>query len=315
MEASSSIDLANYAIHQVEGLDQEENKIGSGAYGVVYQVTVGGRECVAKKLHGILLQADNYYPNPTTQQRDRIIAKFRDECQILSTLNHLNVVGFVGVHYGRNDYDISLLMERLHMDLANFVKQNPDTLLLQRILILYDVSKGLCYLHCLTPAPLIHRDLTAFNILLTEGLTAKIADLGVSRYIDPSIAPMIRPLSLNPGHQTYMPPESRLRDPDYSTKLDIFSFGNLILHTINGMIPIVHDLPLSRQVLLDPDGRVELMRRDVSVHEHLGDNHCLYPLVVHCLHDRPEGRPKAEEVYTTLSRLYEEQSGSVSVFV
>ncbi len=51
-----------------------------------------------------------------------------------------------------------------------------------RIHILYDVFKGLHYLHSLT-LPLIHRDLTAPNILLTEDLTAKIGDLGVSRYV------------------------------------------------------------------------------------------------------------------------------------
>ena len=296
----------------VEGLDEEKNILGSGAYGVVYRVTVDGRECVAKKLHDILCRPDGYYGNrdPTTQQRDYIIAKFLDECQILSTLNHPNVVGFVGVHFGDDNNDISLLMERLHIDLDAYVKQNHDTTLSQRILILLDVSKGLLYLHSLTPTPLVHRDLTAFNILLTEDLTAKIADLGVSRYIDPSIARMIG-LTVNPGHQIYMPPESRLRDPVYSTKLDIFSFGNLILHTINGMLPRVHDLPLPRQQVLDPDGRVELMRRDVSVHEQMGDNHCLYPLAVHCLHDRPEGRPTIKEVYRSLGVSHEKH---VSVY-
>ena len=106
--------------------------------------------------------------------------KFRNECHILSTLKHPNIVGFVGVHFGRDRNNISLVMKRLHTDMAAFVEKNPNTLLLQCISILYDASKGLHYLHSLNP-PLIHRDLTAFNVLLTVDLMAKIADLVRSR--------------------------------------------------------------------------------------------------------------------------------------
>ena len=310
--SQSDVDLTALTV-QVEGLNLEENRAGSGAYGVVYRVTVGGRECVTKKLHEVLLQADNYLPNATTQQKQFIVEKFRNECRILSQLDHPNVVGFVGVHYGRDRNDMSLVMERLHTDLAAFVEKNPTTPLLQRISILYNVSKGLHYLHSFTP-PLIHRDLTAFNILLTEDLTAKIADLGVSRYVDPSIVHMVK-LSVNPGHLVYMPPESKVKNPSYSTKLDIFSFSNLILHTINGKLPRMHDLPVDELVRLTPEGRVELMRRNDSVHEKMSKEHSLYSLVVCCLHDRPEGRPVVEEVSTTLRELYEWYPREVCVCV
>ena len=42
---------------QVEGLDLEENKIRSGACGIVYEVTVAREKCIAKKLHNILILA------------------------------------------------------------------------------------------------------------------------------------------------------------------------------------------------------------------------------------------------------------------
>ncbi len=175
MATKSRSDLDALVV-QVEGLNLEENKAGSGAYGCVFRVTVNGRDCIAKKLHHILLQEQSL------GQRERIVTKFRNECHILSVLHHPNIVGFVGVHYGRDKNDISLIMERLHSDLAKFLETHRDTNIATRIHILYDVSKGLRYLHSLTP-PLIHRDLTAPNILLTEDLTAKIGDLGVSRYV------------------------------------------------------------------------------------------------------------------------------------
>ena len=288
------MDLDSLAV-QVEGLDLEENKLGTGAYGVVYRVTVNGRECIAKKLHTILLGAGE---NPYVM-KEGIVERFRNECRILSKLDHPNVIHFVGIHYGRDRNDMSLIMERLDFDLATFVECYPLTPLSDRLQILYDVSKGLHYMHTLL---LIHRDLTAFNILLTEDLTAKIADLGVSRYLDPSMVSVTR-LKTNPAYFVYMPPESLTKNPQYSTKLDIFSFGNLILHTINNKLPSVCNLPVSKMHKLNPEGKVELMRREDSLHENMNDKHCLYPLVVHCLHDRPEGRPLAEEVVAILRKL------------
>ena len=273
---------------QVEGLELEDNKAGSGAYGVVFKVTVNGRECIAKKLHNILLKAGYYYP---LDQRDSIIEKFRNECFILSGLNHPNVVSFVGVHYGKDKNDLSLIMERLHTDLAAFVHSHPQTTKSQRIYILSNVSKGLEYLHSLTP-PLIHRDLTAPNILLTEDLTAKIGDLGVSRYVDPNSITQV--LSKAPGNVYYMPPETRHENPKYTVKLDIFSFGTLIIHTFIGKVPGLHDVPYdTRAVKLSHEGKIELTRRRKAINQ-LGTEHCMYPMIVRCLHDNPDPRPTAE---------------------
>ena len=49
--------------------------------------------------------------------------------------------------------------------------------------MLADVSKGLVYLHNRS-SPIIHRDLSATNILLNSAMVAKISDLGNSRIID-----------------------------------------------------------------------------------------------------------------------------------
>ena len=133
----------------------------------------------------------------------------------------------------------ALVMERLHSDLNDFLQRNPTTQLPVRLCILSDVSCGLFYLHNLRP-PLIHRDLTAPNILVTEDCLAKIGDLGVSRFVDPNVA---NKLTVGPGNIAYMPPEARYEDPSYPIKLDIFSYGVLIVHTVIGKIPGVYDLP------------------------------------------------------------------------
>ena len=282
--AVAEVDLDALRVHgQVEGLDLEENILGKGAYCVVYEVFVDGKKCAAKKLHDVLIQAD---------ADNSMIRRFRQECCVLSQMKHPNVVGFVGIHYGHNRDDISLIMERLHCDLADFVKRNPSTPLYDRLHILYDVSKGLDYLHSLNP-PLIHRDLAAHNALLTEDLTAKIGDFGSSRYVDPGGHERLSP---NPGILAYMPPECLVANPTYTTKLDIFSFGVLILHTVTGEVPTVHS------------------RRDTDVQKKMGESHCLYPLTVHCLCDNPDQRPTTDEVRNGVYRLCTKHPRPVSYF-
>ncbi len=46
MATRSRSDLDTLVV-QVEGLNLEENKAGSGAYGCIFRVTVNGRDCIA----------------------------------------------------------------------------------------------------------------------------------------------------------------------------------------------------------------------------------------------------------------------------
>ena len=48
--AEAEKDLDALAV-QVEGLNLEENRLGSGACGIVHEVTVDRKKCITKKLH------------------------------------------------------------------------------------------------------------------------------------------------------------------------------------------------------------------------------------------------------------------------
>ena len=102
--------------------------------------------------------------------------------------------------------------------------------------VLEGVASGLLYLHD-RPSPVIHRDLTAKNVLLTSSLVAKITDMGNSRIIDMRPDQMARTLTNLPGTLVYMPPEALDDRSRYGPSLDIFSFGHLALFTIT-QVPI-----------------------------------------------------------------------------
>jgi serine/threonine protein kinase len=92
--------------------------------------------------------------------------------------------------------------------------------------MLRDIAKGLAYLH----PQVIHRDLSAKNILLTPFFTAKICDFGSALSSDSNSRP--HELTPYPGERVYMPPEA-LADPAmYDCSMDIFSFGHLALFTM-----------------------------------------------------------------------------------
>ena len=120
--------------------------------------------------------------NVSQQERDAIAAKFRSECVLLSQLRHPNIVQFLGVHFGRDRYDLTLIMERMHMDLEAGLEKFPNIPLPFKIRILLDVSYGLMHLHSQSH-PVVHRDFKIDNILLSPDFRAKVADLGMSKVL------------------------------------------------------------------------------------------------------------------------------------
>ena len=202
----------------------------------MYEVRVNGVPCIAKRLHDILVGRGGQEP-VGAEQRAGAISKFKEECDLLSRLRHPNVVQFMGVHYGRDEADISLIMEYMHMNLDQCMKKYSNIPLPYKTSILRDVAYGLAYLHSI---PIIHRDLNAGNVLLTESLGAKIADLGVAKLFDREVA-MQRTRTVCPGAPNFMPPESLSRSPKYSDKLDVFSFGHLAIYLVNQEAPHVED--------------------------------------------------------------------------
>ena len=122
-------------------------------------------------------------------------------------------------------------MEKLDGSLDDLLETVPNIPLVLKQSILEDVSRGLLYLHMHDPQ-IIHRDLTAKNVLLTSSLVAKITDFGNSRIINLPPGQLAKTMSRLPGTQAYMPPEALSGSSRYGPSLDVFSFGHLALFTI-----------------------------------------------------------------------------------
>ena len=147
--------------------------------------------------------------------------------------------------------------------------------------ILLDVSLGLLYLHKQTP-PIVHRNLTANNVLLTSGLKAKISDVGIVSIVEPQLMKQYILMMSNPNIQSYLPPEVQRQSVTISPEIDIFSFGNLILHNFTHKWPVPTDLFNEDNMPL-----TEVQRRKYLFDE-IESSNPLKQLAEHCLHNRPQ---------------------------
>ena len=107
-----------------------------------------------------------------------------------------------------------------------------------KVSILHDIAKGLVYLHSHKPL-MIHRDLTAKNVLLSSERVAKIGDFGNSRIIDidPACSSEFRSTTHVPGTVIYVTPEACSDHAKFSRKLVTFSLGHLSLFTATQVYP------------------------------------------------------------------------------
>ena len=289
MAASDS--LAPYVLKRVEELKEE---ILENSTDPCYKVKVDGVLRIAKKPHpNVLACSEN--------AKVWYLANFKKECDLLSKLRHPNIVQFIGVYYGNGDKDeIALVMEKVEYQLATFLKEKPHVNLSTKLSILHDVTYGLVYLHEYNP-PIIHRDLSAPNILLTTSYRAKIGDLGVAKLMDKA-AMKAESYASAPGQMFYMPPEALVDKAMYTSKLDIFSFGHLSLHTLLGGNPEVYEVDLTPEML--QQRTVQITKRKTSL-DRVGSDHCLYPLITQCLLDNPDRRPTTREINSSIGRLVE----------
>lgn len=266
--------------------------LGVGAYGSVEPLELNGMLCAGKKIHDVLVDVGN-------EGAEDIAARFVEECKLMSELRHPHVVQFLGLCISPSSPLPILVMEHLYCSLDDLLEGSPDIPLYMKRSILRDVALGLAHLHGRHPA-VIHRDLTARNVLLNNNMQAKLADFGVARILNLPVGKLEATLSRVPGTSTYMPPEVFNREAKYNTAVDIFSYGHLLLFTITQKQPGVE-----AATYVDSSGRIvarsELERREDSVarlYGILGKEHPFVTIVTNCLQTNAALRPTILQVYT-----------------
>ena len=265
------------------GVTVTDRQLGASSFGIVLEVEYNGQKYAGKKKK--LLDSAPY--------RD-IVDHFAEECRLLSQLDHPNIVQFVGVYFHQGERVPILVMELLHTDLNACIERhgNCNTRLPKDIAysILHDVAQGLHYLHSQSP-PIMHRNLTARDILLTSKMSAKICDFGSARSFDTTTRRLSG--SLVPETALYMPQEACLDDSRYETSIDVFSYGIIMVFMFSGKFPVT----------LKESAPSEAKRREEYL-QVIGNDHPAMKLIRQCIANDPQKRPTATVIAQQIKRIY-----------
>ncbi|CAL9154025.1 unnamed protein product [Musa hybrid cultivar] len=208
-----------------------ENVLGRGGFGVVYKGELHDGTLIAVK------RMESGVPN------NKAFDEFHSEIAVLSKVRHRNLVSILG--YSAEDNERLLVYEYMHhgalsKHLFQWKEQGLEPLCWKkRLTIALDVARGMEYLHCLANQSFIHRDLKSSNILLRDDYRAKISDFGLVKFATNNKASIATRLA---GTFGYLAPEYAVTGK-VTTKVDVFSFGIVLMELLTGMMALDEKRP------------------------------------------------------------------------
>lgn len=198
--------------------------LGAGGMGVVYlaEDTRLQRQVAVKQLRSDTASAS---------ARTRI----EQEARLLASLNHPNIVQLYDVF--ESEGSLALVMEYVEGPTLKRWMREQAPELVQRLELLAQICRGLGAAHSLG---IIHRDLKADNILITDSGTAKIADFGIAKSLQHDGDKLTRDGHVAGSIGAMSPEQLQGRSPD--PRSDLFALGTLAYQLLCGHSPFGEDL-------------------------------------------------------------------------
>ena len=227
-----------------------QRELGRGGWATVKVAEFRGLQVAAKCLHSIIISEHNRQ-------------LFQREMNIAARLRHPHLVQFIGATLEGEPVILTELMSTSLRDvLGRGGLREAQIMTIGR-----HVALALNYMHQITPDPILHRDVSSANVLLNpappEGAwVAKLSDYGSANFT--------RLVSTaGPGNPSYAAPEAS-NPAQQSPKMDVFSFGVLLLEMATGQFPNRDNLAVQMR-------GITLLR--------------FQQLVRRCINDNPTRRP------------------------
>ncbi|XP_020248032.1 cysteine-rich receptor-like protein kinase 15 isoform X2 [Asparagus officinalis] len=270
------------------------NKLGQGGFGAVYKgMLPNGEDIAVKRLS-------------TTSRQG--IQELKNELLLVAKLQHRNLVRLRGIclEGGEKlviyDYMPNGSLDKFLFDPSKCKELNWE----RRFKIIGGIARGLLYLHEESRLQVIHRDLKASNILLDTNMKPKISDFGLARLFGAAETHAVTKRVV--GTFGYMAPEYARRGR-FSTKMDVYSYGILVLEIVTGSRNIIfkHDSKHGQDLLsyawkhwrkgksleiVDPSLGEDYSRNEVSRCIQIG---------LLCAQEAPADRPSMSSVFLMLN--------------
>ncbi|XP_031109691.1 cysteine-rich receptor-like protein kinase 2 [Ipomoea triloba] len=270
----------------------EENILGKGGFGDVYKGTLQSGDVVAvKKLITI---------------SSRSKANFETEISLITNANHPNLIRLLG--YSGNGKVLILVYEYMaNASLDKYIYGEKRGMLnwKQRVDIIFGTARGLAYLHEQFDVCIIHRDIKSSNILLDDEFQPKIADFGLARLLPENKTHLTTKFA---GTLGYTAPEYAIHG-HLSEKVDIYSFGIVILEIISGrrssdlkVEPVTEYLLELAWKLYENDEHLGLVDNNLDPNEYEAEEvKRMLEIALVCTQSPSKIRPSMSEVVVMLS--------------
>nr|XP_043612304.1 receptor-like cytosolic serine/threonine-protein kinase RBK2 isoform X2 [Erigeron canadensis] len=264
-----------------------KNLIGEGGYSEVYKGHLQDGQIIAVKR---LIRGTP----------EEMTSDFLSELGILVHVNHPNISNVIG--YGVEGGMHLVLPLSHHGSLASLLSGQKEKLNWTiRYNIALDTASGLSYLHEGCQRRIIHRDIKAANILLSEDFEPQISDFGLAKWLPDQWIHLT--VSQFEGTFGYLAPEV-FTDGLVDEKTDVYAYGVLLLEVITGR-PALDDAQQSLVMWAKP--LINAKNAEKLLDPHLGgvcDMDQLNDLIwvaSQCINHCPTERPKMSKVYRILS--------------
>ncbi|GMI79549.1 ROP binding protein kinases 2 [Hibiscus trionum] len=212
--------LQNFSLPELRAATDNfnpENIIGRGGYSVVYKGRLKDGKFVAIK-------------RATNGTYDERTASFLSELGILAHVNHPNTATLIGCGV-EGGMHLVFQLSRLG-SLASVLHGQKGALdWSKRSKIALGSADGLRYLHDHCEKRIIHRDIKAENILLTDNFEPQICDFGLAKWLPRQWTH--HNVTIFEGTFGYLAPEYFMHGI-VDEKTDVYAFGVLLLELITG---------------------------------------------------------------------------------
>lgn len=188
------------------------NKLGEGAFSIVYKVTrKSDKETYALKQVKL--------GSLSRKEKENAL----NEIRILASFDHPNIIGFKEAFLDDNLSTLCIVMEYAENgDLYNLInKHKSQKTRIAESQIWTILTETLEALQCLHSNHILHRDIKSANIFTTAANTVKLGDLNVSKVVKQGLA------YTQTGTPYYASPEV-WKDQPYNSASDIWSLGCVI---------------------------------------------------------------------------------------
>jgi hypothetical protein len=265
-------------------------QLGQGGMGVVYRAW---QRSLEREVALKLLSAGPW-------ASPEFVSRFKREAQSAARLQHPNIVAIyeIGQHAELNFFSMALVRGR---NLEQHLDQSGPMPSREAARLVRAVAEALDYAHRLG---ILHLDLKPANVLVDEHNEPQVADFGLARRLDETLASDGTQIS---GTPSYMAPEqAQAKHRRIGVATDIYGIGAILYELLCGRPPFLGATP--RQTLEQViEQEIEpLHRRNRDVPEDL-DAICL-----HCLAKDPDSRyVTARGLAEDLGRFLEGRAVSV----